>query len=121
MAAPAVWVLPVALVLVVGDLVGDAVLVEPVDASVDVALLDWGLAEAATEVEAVVVVVAVLDVLVVVVGIPLSGVGDWCESGQLKMDVPPGRGGGVAVQLSMLNTGPPTSDILLAHSGVEQL
>lgn len=111
--------LPVALVLVVGDLVGDAVLVEPVDAFVDVTLLDWELAEAATEAE-VVVVVAGLDV-VVVVGIPLLGVGDWCESGQLKMDVPPGRGGGVAVQLSMLNTGPLTSDILLAHSGAEQL
>lgn len=121
MAAPAVdavWVLSVTLVLVVGDAVGDAVLVEPVDASVDVALLDCELAEAVTE---VVVVIAGLDVLVIVVGILLSGVRDWCEPGQLKMEVPPGSGGGVAVQLSMLNTGPLTSDILLAHSGVEQL
>lgn len=130
MAAPAVWVLSVVPVFVVedavGDVVGDAVLVELVDTSVGVALLDWGTTEAVTEVEAavaVVVVVAGLDVLVVVVvvGIPLSGVRDWCEPGQLKIDVPPGSGGGVAVQLSMLNTGALTSDMLLAHSGVEQL
>lgn len=76
---------------------------EPV--SVDVALLDWEIVpevEVVTEAEEI-VVVAELDVFtVVVVVIPLSDV--WDGSGQLNMDVPPGSGGGVLVQVSMLTT-----------------
>lgn len=108
------------------SVVGDAVLagcVDPVPAEVDnfidVVLPDWEVAvdvEAGTEAE----VVAGLDELggfVAVVVLP-SG---WDEPGKLGVEVPPGSGSGVAVQLLMLSTGLPTSDILLLHSGVEQL
>lgn len=81
-------------------LVGRAELV-----SVDVALLDWEIVpevEVVTEAEEI-VVVAELDVFTVVaVVIPLSDVRDG--SGQLNMDVPPGSGGGVLVQVLMLTT-----------------
>lgn len=84
----------------------EALLVGRVDpVSVDVALLDWeivpdvGVVTEAGEI----VVVAELDVLVVVAVVtPLSDV--WDGSGQLNMDVPPGSGGGVLVQVLMLTT-----------------
>lgn len=81
----------------------EALLVGRVDpVSVDVALLDWeivpdvGVVTEAGEI----VVVAELDVLVVVAVVTDV----WDGSGQLNMDVPPGSGGGVLVQVLMLTT-----------------
>lgn len=87
---------------------------DPVLVDVDVPV-DTGMV---TEAE-VVVVTAVLVVVAVVV-IPLSGAWDWDASGQVKMDVPPGSGGGVLVQV-LMSTILLTWDISLAHCGVLQL
>lgn len=114
MAAPAVdtvWALSV-----IPAFVGAEVLVgrlDPVSVDVDTSV-DMGVV---TEAEAV-VVTTVLVVAAVV--IPLSGAGDWDGSGQLKMDVPPGNGGGVLVQV-LMSTTLPIWDISLVHRGVLQL
>lgn len=112
MAAPAVdkvWALSVVGVeVLVGRL--DRVSVD-VDTSVDIGVV--------AGVEAVVVTVESDVLAVVAVVIPLSGA-DWDEPGQLKMDVPPGSGGGVLVQV-LMSTTLLIWDISLAHCGVLQL